>query len=231
LTLILTPILDPATWSARNQANRLLSGRANVETFDFAALKFDMGKPGARALARIAAVKDHPQAAVIALRLAEVAKAKSKWDVVSTPTPSQAAERRAALKQRLVVIPKGAPVPDELADWLIANDSDLLESKEPKGAALYLVQQPGLDPVIIDTGNRQSIRAFRKNVSGKWQAIWIDTASVDWQQLKAGLAAGAVSSQAITSQRLRIGNQLMPQPHGETEEKWMQLNSGNSARP
>lgn len=53
--LLALPILDFGAISTRNQLARLESGAVSVEDFDFAALRWDFGEPGKRALERLAA--------------------------------------------------------------------------------------------------------------------------------------------------------------------------------
>jgi len=52
------PILDFGALSARDQLARLQSGEVDVEEFDFAALRWDFGEPGRRALQRLAGSSD-----------------------------------------------------------------------------------------------------------------------------------------------------------------------------
>src|SRR5690606_5398247 len=51
-------ILDFGALSARDQLARLQSGEVDVEEFDFAALRWDFGEPGRRALQRLAGSSD-----------------------------------------------------------------------------------------------------------------------------------------------------------------------------
>jgi hypothetical protein len=51
--LLALPILDFGAISARNQVARLENGKVPVEEFDFAALRWDFGEPGRRALQRL----------------------------------------------------------------------------------------------------------------------------------------------------------------------------------
>lgn len=53
--LLALPILDFGAISTRNQVARLEAGKVAVEEFDFAALRWDFGEPGRRALRRLAA--------------------------------------------------------------------------------------------------------------------------------------------------------------------------------
>jgi len=52
--LLALPVFDFGAISARNQVARLQSGAADVDEFDFAALRWDFGEPGRRALQRLA---------------------------------------------------------------------------------------------------------------------------------------------------------------------------------
>ena len=52
--ILALPLFDFGAISARNQVARLESGRVSVEEFDFAALRWDFGDAGRRALARLA---------------------------------------------------------------------------------------------------------------------------------------------------------------------------------
>jgi Family of unknown function (DUF6624)/Domain of unknown function (DUF4153) len=58
LILMHTPLLDPVSVSARNQASRLLANKALAETFDFGFLQFKLGEPGKQALERLAQSAD-----------------------------------------------------------------------------------------------------------------------------------------------------------------------------
>lgn len=52
--LLALPILDFGAISTRNQVARLESGKVSAEKFDYAALRWDFGEPGRRALERLA---------------------------------------------------------------------------------------------------------------------------------------------------------------------------------
>jgi hypothetical protein len=52
--LLALPILDFASIATRNQLARLESGAVSADNFDYAALRWDFGEPGKRALARLA---------------------------------------------------------------------------------------------------------------------------------------------------------------------------------
>ncbi len=111
--LMLTPVADPYSWSARAQVARLLDGKVAAEKFDFGYLKFQLGKPGAAAFEKLKTVKGQPQQAVIDRKLAEADKAQSYWDTVGNPNTVEPDELR-LIRDKLVVRPAGAAVPDEV---------------------------------------------------------------------------------------------------------------------
>ena len=59
--LLHTPVLDPPAWSARAQLARLVSGRADAEKFDYAYLRFFLGRVGFETLARIEGLEADPR--------------------------------------------------------------------------------------------------------------------------------------------------------------------------
>ena len=109
--LMLTPVADPYGWSARAQVARLLDGKVAAEKFDFGYLKFQLGKPGSAAFEKLKTVKGQPEQAVIDRKLAEADKATSYWDTVGNPNAVKPDEML-AIRDRLVVRPAGAAVPD-----------------------------------------------------------------------------------------------------------------------
>lgn len=60
LLLLYSPVLDPLGWSARSQLGRLLRGRADPKAFDYASLRFHLGRPGLAALDQLENLQDHP---------------------------------------------------------------------------------------------------------------------------------------------------------------------------
>ena len=60
-----TPLGDPLRWSAHSQVARLLERRVTAADFDFASLRFHLGRAGDVALAQLAAA-DHPEREAIA---------------------------------------------------------------------------------------------------------------------------------------------------------------------
>jgi hypothetical protein len=65
LVALSTPLLDPVRLSVNSQLERLQSGKTSVETFDFYALKYRLGKAGEEALEEIRGWKDHQDYALL----------------------------------------------------------------------------------------------------------------------------------------------------------------------
>ncbi len=111
--LLATPILSFNAISTRDQVARLESGKVTPDKFDWAALAFDFGEPGRKALERL---KVSGNAAVRA-RASDAAKAKVRWDASNGP---EAADVE-ALDKTLRIFPRGANVSQSLRD-AVANE-------------------------------------------------------------------------------------------------------------
>ena len=72
--LIHTPVLDPLTWSARSQYQRLASGEADAKTFDYYFLLRKLGRAGNNRLEQLTQLKSHPQSEIINKKIADVRK-------------------------------------------------------------------------------------------------------------------------------------------------------------
>jgi len=83
--LVHTPLLDPLRWSARNQYERLASGKADAEEFDYGYLRFQLGSVGYQALERLEGLTDHPQWATIRDRIVATRNAESYAEVRPAP--------------------------------------------------------------------------------------------------------------------------------------------------
>lgn len=113
-----TPILSFNALSVHDQVARLESGKVTPEKFDWAALAFDFGAPGKRALERL----KHSSNAGVARLAMKAAAAKNRWTLVEH---QQAVDRAGALQKRLRVLPHPVALPEglreELADWNVCG--------------------------------------------------------------------------------------------------------------
>lgn len=97
LTLILmaSPFINAWSLSARQQEKFVLSGRANVETFDYGYLRFALGAAGADALNRLAGTTAHPKADAIRAGAAR-ALAAPTYSLYENPAPAPEPVRESA---------------------------------------------------------------------------------------------------------------------------------------
>jgi Domain of unknown function (DUF4153) len=77
------PIVSFGAISAGDQSARLRSGRVTPDRFDWAAMRFDFGPPGRKALERLAAGPDR----VIRQRAREALRASSRWAIGTGEPP------------------------------------------------------------------------------------------------------------------------------------------------
>jgi hypothetical protein len=101
LILLATPVFDPWAMSARSQERLLREGKVSPEEFDFGYLRFELGAHGSRALERLAAIEDHPEAALIRRGAEKALRAENRWAYENdgrapTPAPRDPADRPVA---------------------------------------------------------------------------------------------------------------------------------------
>lgn len=97
---LFSPIADPARLSVADQMARLDRGAVSAEQFDYAFLRFDSGRAGEKALAKLAASKD----AEVAKRAKAAQAAESRYDAREETTPP--------VQTRFEVYPTNAILPD-----------------------------------------------------------------------------------------------------------------------
>ena len=105
-----TPVLDPVRTTANNQISRLAQGTVSAENFDYAYLKFKLGKYGKQALEKIAAMKDHEQYAVIEKKLRETEQMKYYTHV----NPEIGFD-----DVEITILPAGKEIPLEVKQYLL----------------------------------------------------------------------------------------------------------------
>lgn len=93
---LFSPILDPYRIAASDQVGRLLRQRVDAGKFDYAYLRFDLGRAGQEALARLKMADSHPQAEIIRRR-AEIALVQTNRWQRTEDVPRTAEEFEASL--------------------------------------------------------------------------------------------------------------------------------------
>jgi hypothetical protein len=108
ILLMFTPIADPARLAVGDQVSRLEAGKTDPAKFDFSFLRFQAGRYGADALARLQTLKGSP---------ANLALAKQARDAFTSENPGEMTAKSFA--ERLTVYPTGATVPPSFTaqDW------------------------------------------------------------------------------------------------------------------
>ncbi len=104
--VLATPLINFGALSTRDQLARLESGRIAPDRFDWAAMRFDFGPSGRRALERLKASAASAEVRRLADRALSV---PNRWDLAMEQT-----SRRQSEEQRLTVLPAGAVVPPAL---------------------------------------------------------------------------------------------------------------------
>ncbi|HEX8572161.1 MAG TPA: DUF4153 domain-containing protein [Allosphingosinicella sp.] len=134
------PILSFGAISTRDQVARLESGRTAPDRFDWAALRFDFGPSGRRALERLASGSD----LVVRQRAREALRASSRWAIGPAEPPAPGRPSRSPLRLRA---DGGSAVPAALAD-LVRRSGQCHDSEcrlvfvEPKRAAVLRLGCP-----------------------------------------------------------------------------------------
>ena len=123
LALVLAlPIVNFGALSARDQIARLERGKVTPDRFDWAAMRFDFGPAGRRALERLA--RSGP--AALRTKAAAALNAESRWAIAATEvTP---AKQRRRNPPRLLVTPAGARAPEPLAEAVATTGACTVET-------------------------------------------------------------------------------------------------------
>jgi hypothetical protein len=112
--LLSTPLADFGGISTRNQLARLTSGEVSPERFDWAALRFDFGPEGRRALDRLAA-SGSPQVRQFAQRALQ---ATERYRLAEQDRTDR---RTAELNATIRTVPAGAAVPEALREAIASQ--------------------------------------------------------------------------------------------------------------
>ncbi|MFL2546099.1 MAG: DUF4153 domain-containing protein [Candidatus Rariloculaceae bacterium] len=162
--LMHTPILDPIGVSARSQYARLVDGRVGVEEFDFAYLRFRLGREGLRGFEALETLADHPESARIRERAAE-ARDLRNYGVLAEALP---------IEMDIDLYPAGASWPPGLRDAINRDLSAIF--RRPAGAeyriavfATDLSADPGDEYVVVRSNVVSQAFALRRTESGTWE--------------------------------------------------------------
>lgn len=134
--MLSTPLLSFGALSTRDQVARLKDGRTPLDRFDWAAIWFDFGPAGKRAVRELAKSGN----VQIRKRAKEIQQAKYRWDATELDQRRIAAE---TLSRRLTILPKKVALPENLQTRLAGSD---MCGSSQKCVLLY---QPGDGSAVL----------------------------------------------------------------------------------
>lgn len=219
--LVQTPLLDPYRLSAAEQYQRLASGRADPAMFDYGFLKYRLGAPGRRALARIRTDAGTADRAMVDKRLTTLDAATDyfAWKrALDRVTLAQSVDRFGLLLDYVLVLPDGKVLPDGFETYLRANQGALLEwcHKAPiERCAIVVADLAGDDtpePVFVRKWNKQRVQfdAYRRETAGwrnydQWHS-WNQDGDKIWQDL----IDSKIAVVPPTHRELKVGETRVP---------------------
>ena len=191
------PILSYNRVATDNQVARLESGRVTADKFDWAALRFDFGKPGEAAVARLARSGD----AKVRTAAAHALAAKDRYDLRVERETGVAIQ---AIEQRLRIVPTPTPANAALLrnalvrEGECANDSRCVLIVESPTTALLVTQSCANCEAIVQP---YAVR------NGKWSIGFgpDDMARVGTDGLRDALVQGRVEVRNVTRRQVFVG--------------------------
>jgi hypothetical protein len=207
-----TPILSFNALSVHDQVARLESGKVTPEKFDWAALAFDFGAPGKRALERL----KHSSNAGVARLATKAAAAKNRWTLVEH---QQAVDRAGALQKRLRVLPHPVALPEglreELADWNVCGSDKQVCTVlwQPGSAEAIAISGSFEAPPAKKVGKPAATVCSVEHLAREGQG-WVirsgdasrSTADRDRAAIAAALARGDVTIRPVQRRQVFIGD-------------------------
>jgi len=157
---LFSPLVDPARLSVADQVGRLERSAVTPERFDFDFLRFESGKAGQAALARLAR-SDNP---AIASR-AKDAQTTKRYERVHT-APARKAPTAADIRIR--AYPAGAILPASFTGQYgrLAEILSRCSDERPCAARLLDIDADGVAEVLI--AGQGAISAFKQEDDGRW---------------------------------------------------------------
>lgn len=149
LILVNTPAGDMRAWAAESQANRLLNGEVEADTFDYNYLRFKLGAYGVMELKKLQDSEFAKQNPLVADRIDAVLKQETRWQ----HKPVVDKNDRQAVADMFMVIPRGTVIPEPLLDTLTENNEYCLSS--PKQCQLARAHSHGGAVYWLLITNRQ----------------------------------------------------------------------------
>ncbi len=152
---LFSPIADPARLSVADQVARLERGAVKPEQFDYRFLRFQSGKAGEAALARLARSTDP----VVARSARNVMAVRNRWDDSDVGSPNRTPE--------FEVAPVGATLPQGFAVPVPPTDERAQCAGQARCVARALdVNGDGAPEVLV--ANEWTIQLWTRDAAGAW---------------------------------------------------------------
>ncbi|MBI3896998.1 MAG: DUF4153 domain-containing protein [Gammaproteobacteria bacterium] len=206
LLLLLSPALSPYKISLNSQIARLMDGRTRATDFDYAYLRFSLGKPGHDALTALLQNQTHADKDVLHERAAAALAMENRWDI--SPVNVGVDE----MVRRLVVVPAGAVIDPSFIEFLKANRNTFeytaaivpscgRQAKE-KACKVFSVDLDGDGDLEILVGSGWSASVFSRD-----KATWKRIGDIDLrnEDIEGALALGNFKLVTPQWKDLKIG--------------------------
>jgi len=183
--LLSTPLISFGAISTRDQIARLESGRTPVEEFDFAALRFDFGPAGVKALKKLE--KEG--------RSAEIREAAANALKSDNPYAARSAQQRAEAARQIMVFPKGSSLSPDLRARLTEWDAC------GTAAPCHVIIRP--DEVLVVRPGTVAMLTLR---DGKWTSTneAVTPAPIDERALARAFGQGRVEIRDVKRRQVFI---------------------------
>ena len=177
--LLATPLVSFNAISTRDQVARLESGKVSPDKFDWAALAFDFGEPGRRALERLEKSAD----AIVREKAGEALRAKARYDLIPwLPEPM--------FKGQFTIYPRGAAMPGGLNQQISEQ-----ECRTGKACHIFL-QEDGETVIVLGEGGTCSLKPETDTHCWAKPSIFVRTFGGKWQQIR-GAGSQLVPAEAL----------------------------------
>ncbi|HKQ30769.1 MAG TPA: DUF4153 domain-containing protein [Burkholderiales bacterium] len=204
-----SPLLDAKRISAASQTNRLLAGKVSTDKFDYRYLRFELGRYGNAALARLKDVADHPQAEQVRSSATFALNQTNRWNLYQQTNigTAQAATHFSVFPKSETLDESFLPyVTDALTSGIVK--SCLENSKRCPILVLDLNRDRQKEYIVFHPAARSA--AVLTKTDNRWRPIGFLSIESKWKNVKEledRLAKGDYAAVENPWQNLRIGRQ------------------------
>jgi hypothetical protein len=214
MLLLSTPLVSFGALSARSQVARLEAGKIAPERFDWAALRYDFGPAGRKAVERLA---QSPRPA-IRTAAANALAAKDRWALAEA---ARVPDAKAVFMNRVQIVPVPVALPDALMDAVIASfdpcsqgngkDSCFIRYFADAGEAVVVSRPPNCRGCVFEA------RYYAREPDGRWAKADSrrapdrpDEAALVDQRI--GAALGEIEVREVKRRQVFVGDKPVGEP-------------------